>query len=400
MTDPEKTRMTVGKAVEDHDGILSLEPAWVARTFLPAGRRLGLEEKQYMLGERGGICERWLASTTQADNPVKVSDEGLSFLAFDHGERITLRDAVFALPELIMGKEYAATHPRGLDRLAKLFDYKYRIPFHLHQMKHHAALVGRNPKDEAYYFPEGVDMGVEPETYLGLHPSIVERHEHDVLLPYLQQWDSDLILKHSRAYRLIPGDGWHIPSGVLHAPGSALTIELQEDSDVFAMLQAKAGGSIISKELLFKDVRPEDRKRHGERIILEMIDWEANGDHYFFENHHTPPVLIDHSPAGEEHWIFYNTTKFSGKRLVVKPGQTLSTRDAGVYSLFVWRGKGRFGGHPIEAGNHQRDELLVCHEAAVRSLDVANTGNDNLEIFKFFGPDVNPRVPMVKPYNR
>ena len=31
-------------------------------------------------------------------------------------------------------------------------------------------LVGRHSKDEAYYFPPGVDMGPHPETFLGVHP--------------------------------------------------------------------------------------------------------------------------------------------------------------------------------------------------------------------------------------
>ena len=90
-------------------------------------------------------------------------------------------------------------------------------------------------------------------------------------------------------------EGFHVPSGVLHAPGSALTIELQEDSDVFAMLQAVVDGTKISKDLLWKDVRPEDRERKGERFILELIDWEENGDPYFYENHHLSPQLVEGS---------------------------------------------------------------------------------------------------------
>ncbi len=64
-----------------------------------------------------------------------------------------------------------------------------------------------------------------------------------MLLPFLEDWDSDLILQHSVGYTQVADEGFHIPSGVLHAPGSALTIELQEDSDVFAMLQALNGGT-------------------------------------------------------------------------------------------------------------------------------------------------------------
>jgi hypothetical protein len=183
------------RALSESDGVLRLAPAWVARDFLPPGRRLGLPEGDYDLGERGAICERWLASTTLADNRVGPDDEGLSYLALAGGGRITLREAVEADPVAIMGAEYAATHD-GLGRLAKIFDYGTRLPFHLHQRQEHAALVGRRSKDEAYYFPPGVDMGPHPESFLGLHPSVAEQENHDLLLPYLEAWDSDLILQH------------------------------------------------------------------------------------------------------------------------------------------------------------------------------------------------------------
>ncbi len=400
MGELKEIRLIVEKEIERRNGVLFLKPAWVARDFMPAGRRFGLPEDQYDLGERGGISERWLASITKADNRMMVPGEGLSFLSLDSGDGVTLKDAVDAAPPVILGRDYAAGHPRGLDRLAKIFDYKHRLPYHLHQMKQHAALVGRNSKEEAYYFPEGVDMGTEPETYFGVHPSIVEERRFDVLLPYLQQWNSDLILRHARAFKVVADDGWHVPAGIMHAPGSALTVELQEDSDVFAILQARAGGAIISKELLFKDVRPEDRQRYGERAVLDMVDWAANGDHYFFENHHTPPILIDRKPGGEEHWIFYNTQRFSGKKLVVRTGQKFRSKDKGVYSLFVWRGKGKFDGHQIAAGQDSLDELLVSHEKAIQEVIVENAGREDLVVFKFFGPDVNDDVPMLQVYGK
>jgi hypothetical protein len=389
-------RIIIEKEIERTDGIVRLEPAWVARDFLPPGKRLGLPEEQYNLGLRGGISERWLGSTTRADNKVPVPDEGLSFLALESTERVTLKEAVELAGPMIMGKEYASTHT-GLGRLAKLFDYQYRLPYHIHHMKKHANLVGRNSKEEAYYFPEGLDMGEEPETYFGVHPSIAEEKHYDILLPHLIDWNNDLILRHSRAYKLVPGDGFHVPAGTLHAPGSALTIELQEDSDVFAMLQALTGRKIISKELLFKDVRPDDRRKYGERFILELVDWELNGDHYFYENRHTPPVGIDDRPqtGGREYWIFYNTLRFSGKKMVIQPGSRFTSVDRGVYNILVWRGRGKFGGIAVEAGNPNMDELLVCHDAAIRPVVVENTGANELIVFKFFGPDVNPHVPML-----
>lgn len=399
MTRIEEARRLAQKAIEQGNGILRLEPAWVARNFLPPGRRLALPESQYELGERGGICERWLASTTEADNAVKVPYEGLSFLALEGDERITLKEAVDTAGDLIMGAEYAATHD-DLGRLAKIFDYAERLPFHLHQMQEHARLVGCNSKEEAYYFPEGVPMGPSPETYFGVHPYIARTGQYDLLLPHLVEWKDDCILQHSRAYQQVSGDGWHVPAGTLHAPGSALTIELQEDSDVFAMLQARVGDVHISKELLFKDVKEEDRRAKGERAILEMIDWEVNGDPYFYENRHTPPVLIEatRQGGGEEYWIFYNTTRFSGKKLVVHPGGTFQSRDNGVYHLLVWAGQGEYGSIEVEGQNSDLDELLICHERAVQPLEVRNTGREELLVFKFFGPDINSDVPMLPRY--
>jgi hypothetical protein len=387
-------RDSVQRALSEGNGILRLAPAWVARDFLPPGCRLGLAEDAYQMGARGAICERWLGSTTKADNRVGPADEGLSYLALDGADRITLQEAVATDPVSIMGAEYAATH-EGLGRLAKIFDYSTRLPLHLHQRSEHAALVGRRSKEEAYYLPPGVDMGPHPESFFGVHPSVARNPA--LLLPHLQDWNSDLILQHSVAFLQVSEQGFHVPAGVLHGPGSALTIELQEDSDVFAMLQALNAGTIISKELLWKDVRPSDRDAKGERFILELIDWEENGDPYFYDHHHLSPRLIEESrqDGGEEFWVYYNTAKFSGKKLVVHPGCSYLSRDAGVHNVLVWSGSGSYAGLAVQGGDPELDEVLVTHDSAVRGVEVRNTGRDDLLAIKFFGPDVNPDVPMI-----
>jgi hypothetical protein len=287
-----------------------------------------------------------------------------------------------------------------LRRLAKILDYSDRIPFHYHQDKDAAALVNCNPKEEAYYFLEGVDLGPHPETFFGLHSSILEHENYDLLLHHLVSWKDDLILKHSRAFKQVPGEGFHRPAGVPHSPGTALTLELQEDSDVFSVLQATVRGKISSKDLLYKFIRAEDRNRYGERIVLDQINWKISCDPYFYENRHTIPQLVQGSrqEGGDEHWIFYNTSKFSGKKLIVNPGHCFTSVDRGVYNLLVWRGQGYFDGHKIEARNFGLDELLVSHRRAIEPIQVENTGADELVIFKFFGPDINPDTPMIPPY--
>ncbi|MCF7808319.1 MAG: hypothetical protein K9N38_07330 [Candidatus Marinimicrobia bacterium] len=385
--------------LEKNRGILRLSPAWVARDFIPPGKRLGLPVSQYNLGDRGGICERWLSSTTPADNRVSVENEGLSFIHENGDAQFSLKEALATAPELIMGSEYARDHA-DLQRLPKIFDYAERLPYHIHQMEEHAQLVGCSSKEEAYYFPEDVPMGGSPDTYFGVHPYISERKQYDILLDHLVQWKDESILKHARAFRQLADDGFHVPAGTLHAPGSALTIELQEASDVFAMLQAKVSGIPISKDLLYKDVRPEDQRDKGENYILELINWGINGDPYFYENRHTPPIPVigSEQEGGLEYWIFYNTHKFSGKKLIVSPGCSYESRDSGVYSILAWRGKGLFEGHPIAGQDFGNDELLVSHSTAMNGVKVENQGETDLIIYKFFGPGINADVPFLERY--
>jgi hypothetical protein len=165
------------------------------------------------------------------------------------------------------------------------------------------------------------------------------------------------------------------------------------------MLQALNAGTIISKELLWKDVRPEDRETKAERFILELIDWEANGDPYFYEHHRLSPLPIEASrqEGGLESWIYYGSRKFSGKKLVVHPGCSYSTTDAGVHNVLVWSGTGTYGGHSVQGGDPTLDELLVTHDRAVAGVEVRNTGREDLLAIKFFGPDVEPDVPMIAP---
>lgn len=379
------------QAIEESGGVLRLAPALVARDWLPPGRRLGLAEGEYDLGERGFVCERWLGSTTHADNRVGPPNEGISMIRTPSGAEFSLADAVANSPELLMGIDYAATHD-GLGRLAKIFDYGARIPYHIHPPADQAALVGRNSKDEAYYFPPGVPLGDHPETFYGVHPWIA-RDNHDVLLPFLERWDDDAILQHSFAYLQVPEQGFLIDSGILHAPGTALTIELQEDADTMSMFQALNAGRIISKEMLYKDVPPADREALGERALFRWIDWEANADPEFYERRVLLPRVYREEPGAEEAWLFHGTPKFSGKRIRLEPGASIVDTENGVYNLLVWSGSGTIAGQPVQGGSIGDDELFFTHAAATTPHEIVNTGDDLLEVIKFFGPDINEVVP-------
>src|SRR5688500_17181177 len=85
-------------ALAETGGLLRLAPCWVPRSFLQPGKRLKLHpDDLYAYGlNRGGIDERWFASTTPAANENRTPDEGLSYVVAGK-ERFTLADVVSEL---------------------------------------------------------------------------------------------------------------------------------------------------------------------------------------------------------------------------------------------------------------------------------------------------------------
>jgi len=75
------TKSLVENELSRTKGLLRLAPTWVPRSFLQPGLRIKLHpDDTYAYGaDRGGIDERWFASTTEAANEGRVPDEGLSY---------------------------------------------------------------------------------------------------------------------------------------------------------------------------------------------------------------------------------------------------------------------------------------------------------------------------------
>src|SRR5918999_371099 len=99
-----KVRSLVESALGATGGLLRLAPCWVPRSFLQPGKRLKLHpDDTYAYGlNRGGIDERWFASTTPAANEGRVPDEGLSYVVV-HGSRFTLQQAVAECGATLVG---------------------------------------------------------------------------------------------------------------------------------------------------------------------------------------------------------------------------------------------------------------------------------------------------------
>src|SRR6267378_3464030 len=106
MTTAPATPAAVRGALEKSNGIFRLAPTWVPRSFLMPGRRIKLAPQDiYAYGvHRGGIDERWFASTTPAANENRTADEGLSYVVVNGKKAFTLVDAVGLEGANLIGK--------------------------------------------------------------------------------------------------------------------------------------------------------------------------------------------------------------------------------------------------------------------------------------------------------
>jgi hypothetical protein len=393
------------RAMDAGGGLLRLAPTWVPRNFLHPGKRIKLAPTDwYALGtHRGGIDERWFASTTEAANEGRAPDEGLSYVVFE-GKRFLLADAVAESKGRIVGGAIWEEYERW-PVYSKFFDNAGPIPHHMHQRHGHAALTNQEGKPEMYYFPPQLNAAENrfDYTFMGLEPGTTKADVRRCL----EDWDKgdNGILDLSKAYRLKRGTGWMIPAGVLHAPGSLCTYEPQWGSDVFGMFQSLVEGREVPWSLLVKDV-PEDR-HHDLDFIIEQLDWQRNVDPNFKQHHYLEPI-VDERRSGDgytDRWIDYGTIDdaqpVSAKELTIEPGAKCTLQDPGASGWITVQGCGRMGALQLQTpvmirfGAETDDEVFITAEAAAAGVEIENTGSEPLVGLRYFGPDIHDDVPEV-----
>jgi hypothetical protein len=392
------------EAIETYNGILHLLPTWVPRVFCIPGRRLKLHtDDLYALGmKRGGIDERWFASTCSADNgPETPIDEGLSYV-YCNRNKFLLRDIIKEYGVNILGDK-VMNKWGGLKVFSKFFDNMDALPHHIHLGKYHSEKVGMEGKPEAYYFAPQVNFCENnfPYTFFGIEPGTSKEEVMECLLNF--EKGDNKITNLSRAYRLEVETGWLLPPGLLHAPGSLCTYEPQWGSDVYGMYQSLVANKPIDRSLLVKDV-PEKFK-NDINYIMDIIDWDLNIDPYFKQKFYLKPI-----PAGDtkdagyiERWIVYGKVNkeevFSAKELTVFSGKKVIVKDSGAYGFITIQGHGKINNIDFESPNMIRfgdithDEFFVPYQTAVKGVTIENTGFEPLVLLKHFGPDCNPDMP-------
>ncbi len=406
-----KVQPLVEAALADSGGLLRLAPCWVPRSFLQPGKRLKLHpDDLYAFGlNRGGIDERWFASTTPAANDNRTPDEGLSYVVTG-GRRFTLAQAVAECGASLIGSSIWKKY-RKWPVYSKFFDNMGPIPHHMHQSAAQAKRVGQEGKPESYYFPpQHNNVGNNfPYTFMGLEPGTTKAQVRRCL----ENWNrgDNGILDLSRAYRLKPGTGWLIPPSVLHAPGSLCTYEPQWCSDVFGMYQSLVEGREVPWALLVKDMPAS--KHHDLDFIVDQLDWDENTDPNFKDNHYLEPVPVadTRSEGYVDRWIVYGKVKgeqlFTAKELTIDPGAKCTIKDGGAYGLITVQGKGRMNRLTLDCPKLIRfhelteDEVFCTETAAKAGVTFENTSTvEPLVVLRYFGPEVHPDAPAMGAYRK
>lgn len=387
------------RLLEEGAGVYRLAPTWVPRSFCRPAKRIKLHpDDYYVLGqERGGIDERWFASTTHAENgPLTPDDEGLSYVVSKDGsERILLRDAVEELKGEVIGDALWSKYGKW-PMFSKFFDNLGPLPHHIHHRDEHAKRVGADGKPEMYFFPSQMNNheGEFGYTFFGLRPETTKEEVKEALMNFTK--GDNKLLDLSQAYKITLDTGWDVPPGVLHAPASMCTYEPQFASDVYAMYQSVLyGGHCVSEDLLWKNC-PEEEKGNFDYLV-DVIDWEKNVDPNFSKNRFMKPVVITENEDYTEEWICYKCDTVCAKRLTVQPGKTAVIHDAAAYGFILLQGKGSFGVWEIETptliryGELTNDEFFVTEKAAKEGIRITNTSKtEPIVLLKHFAE--NPEL--------
>jgi hypothetical protein len=396
------------KALAQGKGILRLAPTWVPRSFCVPGRRIKLHPDDYYVlgGARGGIDERWLSSTTPAKNgPLTGKNEGLSAVVYSEGgkeEQILLIDVIEELKGEIIGDRLWNEY-KSWPMYSKFFDNMGPLPHHIHHNDEHAAKIGQLGKPEAYYFPPQLNNhgGDFPYTFFGIAPGTTKEQIKECLMNFTK--GDNKITMYSQAFPLIPGTGWDVPPGMLHAPGSMCTYEPQKASDVFAMYQSLVNEAVIPEELLWNGTPKEDVGNYDQ--LMEVIDWELNTNPNLLETRFMQPIPVrdeaEMAAQGySEKWVCYRSDAFSAKELTVFPGQTVTITDAAAYGLIMMQGHGKMGVWDIETpamiryGQLTNDEFFVTEATAKAGVQITNySSTDPIVMLKHFGP-ANPDLKL------
>lgn len=361
-------RREIAAFLDAHHGLMPLLPEFVCR-FYPDFSRLG--QSRLRTGRKRFIPERWICSCTQAENPPPLPGGGLSMLKGMAG--VSLADAIASAPELMLGDDLADRHRGRFRVLVKLLDPGEPIVFHLHASDEQVNARPRNfrghrfGKDEAYFFLDA-PKGPQPYTHVGLYEGVTRKS-----LAAAVALGREAALELSPSFYQKTGTGFFVPASVPHRPGTALTLEIQQPSDVYTLLETHAAG----KSMPPQQIHPGFRSLNE---AMDLVDIDTSVRVGKLRHNALSPTRAGVHRGGEVDWIFPPRIcrKFAGQRIRVHTALTLRYRTP--VALWAWKGAGKINDLPLRAG----DEYFVPHPTATAGIELTSTSEQPLELYTFW----------------
>lgn len=377
------------------EGIFRMIPTWIPVKFGVPGHRLKIHPDDYLAygADSGQIMERWFCSFSgcRAKNP-KRPDQGLSYVLAKDGSKFLLKDALKELEDEMIGEElWNRYHTYPV--FSKFFDYDTPLYFHFHPETRVAEKVGCEAKPECYYFPPQMNnhSGRRASTYFGFNKGVTKDDVRECV-EHFSDYDTK-ITDMSRAYNIESGQGWYVPAGVIHAPGSLLTYEPQWGTDLNCVLENVVCGEVFDEHYM-TDIIPDGIEDKVD-YIMDAIDWDANYESDFKEKYNLKALVLPETQEGlTERYVCYNNEFVTAKEVTIKPGCEVVLKDKAAYGCVIVQGFGKFGVYDAEAVNITRvgaltaDEYFVSKESAQKGVRIKNNSTvEPMVILQHFGPD-------------
>lgn len=371
----EKKKALFKKVLEEDKGVIPFKPEYVGRVYCGANRIGNIQNSSFDFADQDGlvISERWYASEKAAENPRKNKKayalEGLSKIPLGKGF-ITFQDALKEFPNLLLSSEHIKKHGNIFGVLSKALDPAKGIPLHFHW-----------DKEETYYFPDIEPKGDKDYVSYGVEGSTTKDEFLKAFEAAISKENGMDTYALCNVYKINTGTSLHIKPGIYHSSASLFAIELQTLHDGYAHLSGE-----VDKINIFRD------KFKTPREVLDAIDFKINLEPNLFEKGHIIPEMKQ-GDGFEEGWVFpeEQTDKYSGKKVIIRPGKNYKSKENRHHLLIVLKGRGSLNvgkSIDLEAWKEGKDEFFVTNAAAIKQHSFTNTSNTDLEIYKIFGPRV------------
>jgi mannose-6-phosphate isomerase len=319
--------------------------------------------------------EDWVGSCTTANNyDPSGRAQGLSSVELPDIGEVTLKDIVEALPEEMVGAEFAQRFGTITGVLVKLLSPAGPVPLHAHPSREWAGRHLGSPfgKTEAWILLDTPGDGVEP-AHAGI--GFVRGVERDWFANAVHARDSQGIRGSLHRTDVHPGEVYVAHAGVPHYLGPRISfIEVQEPSDHIVIPETSGEDDAGATMGL------------GWDLALDMIDYTGADANDTFRRARQQPRELRASRGSREVRLFRDDVRPFFDATALEVADEIDTDDGRFSIAVVVSGagsiEGDFGSQPVSRG--ETYALPACVPFRVRA------GREPVRVVRCLGPTTEP----------